>query len=325
MSRGERKATIARRHPGPSLSRQCRLLSISRSSFYYAPKGESPETLALMRRLDELFLKYPFYGSRQMVRRLRREGVRIGRHRVRRLMRLMGLEAIHQAPRTSAPHPAHRIYPYLLRGLAIERPDHVWCADITYIPVQRGFLYLVAIMDWATRHVLSWRLSNTMDASFCVEALNDALDRYGSPEIFNTDQGSQFTSLDFTGALKDAGVAISMDGRGRCMDNLASRPSLRDVIERLWRSLKYEAVYLHELTDGFVAQRVIGEWIGFYNTERPHSALAGQTPAEASGAEQPMDMMDKPSGLPTSPQGIARRFGQAQQQQLNVLNRILAA
>ncbi len=309
MSRGDRKRMIARRHPGPSLSRQCRLLSISRSSFYYAPKGESPSSLALMRRIDELFLKYPFYGSRQMARRLRREGVYVGRHRVRRLMRLMGLEAIYQAPRTSAPHPEHRIYPYLLRGLAIDRPNQVWCADITYIPVQRGFLYLVAIMDWATRRVLAWRLSNTMDASFCVEALAEALARYGRPEIFNTDQGSQFTSFNFTGALKDAGIRISMDGRGRWMDNV--------FIERLWRSLKYEAVYLHELTDGFVAERVIGEWIGFYNTERPHSALAGQTPTEAYGAEQPMDMMDKPDGLPTSPQ--------AQQQQQDVINRILAA
>ncbi len=309
MSRGERKAMIVRHRPELSLSRQCRLLSISRSSFYYAPKGESPSGLALMRRIDELFLKYPFYGSRQMARRLRRDGVRVGRHRVRRLMRLMGLQAIYQAPRTSAPHPAHRIYPYLLRGLAIERPDQVWCADITYIPVQRGFLYLVAIMDWATRRVLAWRLSNTMDARFCVEALAEALARYGRPEIFNTDQGSQFTSLDFTSALKDAGVAISMDGRGRCMDNV--------FIERLWRSLKYEAVYLHELTDGFKAERVIGEWIDFYNTERPHSALAGQTPAEAHGAGRPVDMMDKPDGLPTSPQ--------AQQQQQDVINRILAA
>ena len=170
----------------------------------------------------------------------------------------------YQAPRTSAPHPAHRIYPYLLGGLAIEARNQVWCADITYIPVQRGFLYLVAIMDWATRHVLSWRLSNTMDAKFCVEALGDALARYGRPTIFNTDQGSQFTSFDFTGVLGDAGVAISMDGRGRCMDNI--------FIERLWRSLKYEAVYLHELTDGFVAMRVIDGWIDFYNSalERPH-------------------------------------------------------
>ena len=191
-------------------------------------------------------------------------------------MRLMGLEAIYQAPRTSVPHPAHRVYPYLLKGLAIDRPDHVWCADITYIPVQRGFLYLVAIMDWATRHVLAWRLSNTMDSGFCIEALREALARYGKPAIFNTDQGSQFTSLDFTGVLKDAKVAISMDGRGRCLDNI--------FIERLWRSLKYEAVYLHEMTDGFAAERVIGKWIEFYNTERPHSALDGGTPAEAYAA-----------------------------------------
>ena len=309
MSRGERKAMIVRDHPALSLSRQCEVLSISRSSFYHAAKGESPATLALMRRIDELFMKYPFYGSRQMVRQLRRESVRIGRHRVRRLMRLMGLEAIYQAPRTSAPHPAHRVYPYLLKGMAIERPNQVWCADITYIPVQRGFLYLVAIMDWATRKVLAWRLSNTMDVGFCLEALDEAMARYGRPEIFNTDQGSQFTSLDFTGVLKDAGVAISMDSRGRYMDNI--------FIERLWRSLKYEAVYLHELTDGFKAERVIRDWIGFYNTERPHSSLAGRTPAETYGAKRPVDMMDKAGALPTSPQ--------AQQQQQDVINRILAA
>jgi len=309
MSRGERKAMIGRDHPDLSLSRQCQVLAISRSSFYYAPKGESVENLALMRRIDELFLKYPFYGSRQMVRQLHREGLCIGRHRVRRLMRLMGLEAIYQPPRTSDPHPEHRVYPYLLKGLAIEAPNQVWCADITYIPVQRGFLYLVAIMDWATRHVLAWRLSNTMDASFCVEALNDALVRYGKPDIFNTDQGGQFTSLDFTGVLRQAGVAISMDGRGRYMDNI--------FIERLWRSLKYEAIYLHELTDGFAARRVIGEWMNFYNSERPHSSLGGRTPAEAYGARQPMDMMDKPDGLPTSPQ--------AQQQHENMINRIQAA
>jgi putative transposase len=309
MSRGERKTMIAPDHPDLSLSRQCRLLSISRSSFYYAPRGESPETLALMRRLDELFLKYPFYGSRQMRRQLRREGVCVGRHRIRRLMRLMGLEAIYQAPKTSTPHPAHRVYPYLLRNLTVARPDHVWCADITYIPVRRGFLYLVAIMDWATRHVLAWRLSNTLDARFCVEALNEALAEYGRPEIFNTDQGSQFTSLDFTGVLKDAEVAISMDGRGRCLDNI--------FIERLWRSLKYEAVYLHEMTDGFAAGRVIGQWIGFYNTERPHSALDGRTPAEAYSDKHPVDMMDKADALPTSPQ--------VQQQKALNMNEVLAA
>jgi putative transposase len=309
MSRAERKAMITRADPGLSLGRQCKLLSISRSSFYYAPRGESPENLALMRRLDELFLKHPFYGSRQMVRHLRREGVRVGRHRVRRLMRLMGLAAIYQTPRTSTPHPDHRVYPYLLRDVAVTRPDQVWCADISYIPVRRGFLYLVAIMDWATRHVLAWRLSNTMEAGFCIDALGAALARFGRPEIFNTDQGSQFTSLEFTGVLRDAGVAISMDGRGRCLDNI--------FIERLWRSLKYEAVYLHELTDGFAAERVIREWVDFYNTKRPHSALAGRTPAEAYSARWPVDMMDKAVALPTSPQ--------APQHQQTVINRIRAA
>ena len=299
MSRGEGKAMIVPGRPGLSLSRQCQLLSISRSSFYYAPRGESPENLALMRRIDELFLKYPFFGSRQMACQLRRESVWIGRHRVRRLMRLMGLEAIYQAPRTSTPHPAHRIYPYLLGNLAIVHSDHVWCADITYIPVRRGFLYLVAIMDWATRHVLAWRLSNTMDTGFCIEALREAMARHGKPEIFNTDQGSQFTSLDFTGVLKDAGVAISMDGRGRCMDNI--------FIERLWRSLKYEAVYLHEMADGFAAERVIGTWIDFYNTERPHSALDGATPTEAYSTGRPVDMMDKARALPTYPQAKQQR------------------
>ena len=284
---------IDRASPNLSITRQCQILSISRSSFYYAAKGESEANLALMRRIDELFMKYPFYGSRQMARQLRREGQCVGRHRVRRLMRLMGLEAIYQAPRTSDPHPAHRVYPYLLRDLEVTGPNQVWCSDITYIPVQHGFLYLVAVMDWATRHVLAWRLSNTMDAGFCVEALHEALARYGRPEIFNTDQGSQFTSSEFTGVLKDAGVAISMDGRGRCMDNI--------FIERLWRSLKYEAVYLHELSDGFVAERVIGDWLDFYNSERPHSSHGGQTPAEVYHRHRPVDMMDKPSGLPTSP------------------------
>ena len=180
---------IVRDHPALSLSRQCRLLSLGRSSLYYKPKGEGAETLVLMRRIDELFLKYPFYGARRMALHLRREGVRIGRRRAGRLMRLMGLQAIYRAPRTSAPHPEHRVWPYLLRGLAIERPNHVWCADITYIPVNRGFLYLVAIMDWASRYVLAWRLSNTLDASFCTDALEEALARYGAPEIFNTVNG----------------------------------------------------------------------------------------------------------------------------------------
>ena len=302
---------VVRDHPWLSLIRQCRLLSIGRSSLYYEPKGESVETLALMRRIDALFLKYPFYGARQMVRHLRREGTRIGRRRTARLMRLLGLQAVYRAPRTSAPHPEHRVYPYLLRGLAIERPNHVWCTDITYIPVRRGFLYLVAIMDWASRQVLAWRLSNTLDAGFCTEALEEALARYGAPQIFNTDQGSQFTSMAFTGRLREAGIRISMDGRGRCMDNI--------FIERLWRSLKYEAVYLHEIADGFSARRVIGEWIGFYNTERPHSALGGHTPAEAYRDGPACGYVDKPlRALPTYPQA-------QQQQQEERFKGILAA
>ena len=264
---------VTRDDPSLSVSRQCRLLEVSRSTLYYRPVGHSAQTLALMRRIDELYLSYPFYGSRQMVRHLARERVVVGRHRVRRLMRLLGLEAIYRKPRTTVANPDHRVYPYLLRGLTIERPNHVWSADITYIPVRGGFLYLVAIMDWASRRVLAWRLSNTMDTEFCLEALTEALERFGGAEIFNTDQGSQFTSIAFTAALLAAGMRCSMDGRGRCLDNV--------FIERLWRSLKYEAVYLHELADGFEAQRVIAEWIDYYNEERPHSALAGRTPAEA--------------------------------------------
>ena len=218
-------------------------------------------------------MEYPFYGSRQMVRHLAREGKRVGRHRVRRLMRLLGLEAIYRKPRTSVANPDHRVYPYLLRGLTIERPNQVWCADISYIPVQGGFLYLVAIMDWASRRVLAWKLSNTMDTEFCLAALAEALEGYGIPEIFNTDQGSQFTSIAFTGQLEATGIRCSMDGRGRWLDNV--------FIERLWRSLKYEAVYLRDLEDGFEAQRVIDAWMAFYNETRPHSALGGRTPAEA--------------------------------------------
>jgi putative transposase len=264
---------IEREHDRLSVSRQCQLVGLSRSTWYYRAVGESAATLALMRRIDELYLEYPFYGSRQMMRHLAREGKRVGRHRVRRLMRLLGLEAIYRKPRVSVANPDHRVYPYLLRGLTIERPNQVWCADLTYIPVQGGFLYLVAIMDWASRRVLAWRLSNTMDISFCLAALADALEGFGIPEIFNTDQGSQFTSVAFTGQLEATGIRCSMDGRGRCLDNV--------FIERLWRSLKYEAVYLRDLEDGFEAQRVIDTWMAFYNETRPHSALGGRTPAEA--------------------------------------------
>ncbi len=259
-------------HPRLSIVRQCTLVSISRSSFYYEGKGESPLNLELMRLIDEQFLETPWYGSRQMARHLRRLGYCVGRKRVRRLMRLMGLQAIYQKPRTSDPHPDHRIYPYLLRGLEIDRANQVWCTDITYIPMRRGFLYLVAIMDWWSRKVLAWRLSNTMDVDFCVEALEAALVRHGKPEIFNSDQGSQFTSLAFTQVLKDAGVKISMDGRGRWMDNV--------FIERLWRSLKYECVYLQAFETGAQARTGIGGWIDYYNTSRPHSVFDGRTPEE---------------------------------------------
>jgi putative transposase len=264
-------------HPNLSVVRQCELVSISRSGLYYQPAGETPLNLELMRRIDAQFLETPWYGSRQMVRYLRREGYVVGRKRVRRLMAKMGLMPIYQRPRTTVSHPEHRVYPYLLRGLAIERPNQVWCADLTYVPMRRGFLYLVAVMDWATRKVLSWRVSNTMDVEFCLEALEEALAGFGRPEIFNTDQGSQFTSPRFTGVLQAAGVRISMDGRGRWMDNV--------FIERLWRSLKYECVYLHAFETGSELRTGLSHWIGYYNAHRPHSSLAGCTPDEAYGAD----------------------------------------
>ncbi len=272
MSVARRRQMIERGHANLSIAAQCRLVSIGRSSFYYAPVSETAETLALMAVIDASFLDHPWYGSRQMARHLGRLGHAVGRRRVRRLMARMGLAPIYQRPRTSDPHPAHRIYSYLLRDLEITRPGHVWCADITYIPMRRGFLYLVAIMDWASRKVLAWRLSNTMDATFCVEALKEALTRFGRPEIFNTDQGSQFTSADFTGVLRDAEVRISMDGRGRWMDNV--------FIERLWRSLKYECVYLNAFETGSELRAGLGRWISYYNEQRPHSRLAGRTPDE---------------------------------------------
>ena len=260
-------------HPELSIVRQCELVATSRSGFYYQPAGETPLNLELMRLIDRQFLETPWYGSRQMARHLRREGYPVGRKRVRRLMAKMGLEPIYQRPRTTVPHPEHQIYSYLLRDMVIERPNQVWCADITYIPMQRGFLYLVAVMDWASRKVLSWRVSNTMEADFCIEALEEALERFGNPEIFNTDQGSQFTSPQFTGVLRAAGVRISMDGRGRWMDNV--------FIERLWRSLKYECIYINVFETGSALRAGLREWIGYYNTGRPHSALAGRTPDEA--------------------------------------------
>jgi putative transposase len=273
MSIERRRQMIDPEHPQLSVVRQCELVAISRSGFYYQPAGETPLNLELMRLIDRQFLETPWYGSRQMARHLRREGYPVGRKRIRRLMAKMGLEPIYQRPRTTVLHPERQIYPYLLRELVIERPNQVWCSDITYIPMQRGFLYLVAVMDWATRKVLSWRVSNTMEADFCIEALEEALERFGKPEIFNTDQGSQFTSPQFIGVLRAAGVRISMDGRGRWMDNV--------FIERLWRSLKYECIYIHAFETGSALRAGVREWIGYYNARRPHSALAGRTPDEA--------------------------------------------
>ena len=273
MSLGERRAMIAPSHPRLSVVRQCALVGLNRSGVYHRPKGESAATLALMRLIDEVFLEHPFYGARQMMLHLRRLGHRLGRHRVRPLMGKMGLAPIYQRPRTSLLHPQHPVYPYLLRDLLITRPNQVWCADITYIPMRRGFLYLVAIMDWASRRVLTWRLSNTMEADFCIEALSEALAKFGRPEIFNTDQGSQFTSPRFTALLMTAGVRISMDGRGRWMDNV--------FIKRLWRSLKYECVYIHAFETGSALRAGLTRWIAFYNAVRPHTALDGRTPDEA--------------------------------------------
>jgi putative transposase len=273
MSVERRRQMIEPEHPKLSVVRQCDLVSISRSGFYYQPTGETPLNLTLMRLIDVQFLETPWYGSRQMARHLRREGYTVGRKRVRRLMAKMGLEPIYQRPRTTVPHPGHQVYPYLLREMVIDRPNQVWCADITYIPMRRGFLYLVAVMDWSTRKVLSWRVSNTMDVEFCIEALEEALARFRRPDIFNTDQGSQFTSPRFTGVLREAGVRISMDGRGRWMDNV--------FIERLWRSLKYECIYLHAFETGSELRAGLTSWIGYYNARRPHSTLAGRTPDEA--------------------------------------------
>ncbi len=246
---------IERNHKELPIVKQCVLLSISRSSFYHAPKGESAENLALMAEIDRQFLDTPFYGVQQMTWHLRAKGWTVNVKRVRRLMRLMGLMPIYQQPRTIIPAKGDKTYPYLSKGMRIDRPNQVWCADITYIPLAKGFLYLVAIMDWHSRKVLAWRLSNTMDVQFCVDALDEALDRYASPDIFNTDQGSQFTSWAWIHRLKDAGVRISMDGKGRFLDNI--------FIERLWRSLKYECVYLHAFSGGREAGAGIGRWIGF--------------------------------------------------------------
>ena len=265
------RRTLVEPNVGISMRGQCELLGVSRSTLYYEPVAPDAEELALMRRLDELHLEHPSFGSRMMTRTLKTKGIQVNRKRVQRLMRLMGLESIAPKPNTSKPAPEHPVYPYLLRNLRVSRVNQVWAADITYIPMARGFLFLVAIIDLYSRRVLAWRLSNTLETSFCVEALHEALERYGRPEIFNTDQGSQFTAVDFTSVLLDGGVKISMDGRGRCLDNV--------FVERLWRSLKYEEVYLYAYETVSAARAGIGRYFDFFNDERPHSALGYQTPA----------------------------------------------
>lgn len=256
-----------------SIARQAQLLSVSRSSVYYRPKPESQEELDLLKRLDELFTENPMYGSRRLQVMLKRDGILVGRRRIRSAMRKLGLWAVGPKPNTSKPHPEHTIYPYLLRGLPIDRPNQVWATDITYIRMRHGFLYLCAILDWATRKVLSWRLSNTLTSDFCTAALKEALTRYGTPEIFNTDQGSQFTSTAFTDVLKDAKVQISMDGRGRCHDNI--------FVERLWWTVKHEWVYLRPCDNGIAQQKSLTECFDWYNRKRPHQSLNWQTPDEA--------------------------------------------
>jgi putative transposase len=277
MSRAERCALVERQAPALPVPRQCQLLSVSRASVYRRPAEISEEDCTIMALIDRQYLARPYYGSRRMAAWLATQGRVVNRKRVRRLMRLAGLVAIYQRPNTSKPAPAHKTYPYLLGGISIERVNQVWCADVTYIPMAKGFLYLVAIMDWVSRAVLAWRLSNTLGADFCVEALEEALFRHGRPEIFNTDQGSQFTSDDFTGILERHGVTISMDGKGRFMDNI--------FVERLWRSLKYEEVYLHAYASVAEAAAGIGSWLGFYNQERQHQSLGYRTPRQVYEAE----------------------------------------
>jgi putative transposase len=263
---------IDRSHELP-VARQAKVLSISRGSIYYKPRPVPAADLAIMRRIDELHLDYPFAGSRMLRDMLGREGVHVGRQRVAAMMKRMGIEALYRRPSTSKPAPGHKIYPYLLRGLKVERPNQVWAMDITYIPMARGFVYLAAVVDWFSRRVLSHRVSITMEADFCIEALEEALVRHGRPEIFNTDQGSQFTSEAFTGVLIKNEIAISMDGKGAWRDNV--------FVERIWKSVKYEEVYLRAYDSVADARASIGRYLDFYNTRRPHSSLDRRTPDEA--------------------------------------------
>ena len=296
MSRSRRLAMVDRGHPGLSVVKQCRLLRLSRSSVYYRPKPAKPADLELMSGMDRQYLKTPYYGSRRMTAWLRTQGHLVNRKRVQRLMRAMGLEAIYRKPNTSKPAPEHRIYPYLLKGVTVDRVNQVWAADITYLPMSRGFLYLVAIMDWHSRYVLAWKLSNTLEMDFCIDALKEALSK-GQPEIFNTDQGSQFTSEAFSGLLLERGIKVSMDGKGRYLDNI--------FVERLWRSVKYEEVYLKAYRNGSEARRGIDAYLELYNRERPHQSLDYQTPAQVFASGRPLRCLSDQASTLSSREAVS--------------------
>ena len=308
MSRQRRREMVDHQHPVLSMVRQCDLLSISRSSLYYRPMGASPEDLALMKAMDQQYLATPFYGSRRIRVWLSRQGHQMSRKRVQRLMRIMGLTAIYRRPRTSKPAPGHKVYPYLLSGMEITRPNRVWAADITYIPMARGFLYLVAIMDWYSRYVVAWNLSNTLDADFCVETLKEALGK-GTPEVFNTDQGGQFTSEAFTGLLDHQRTRISMDGKGRYTDNI--------FVERLWRTVKYEEVYLKAYSNGREAEAELDAYFHFYNTQRPHQALGYRTPAEVFSGDS-VQSTEHPTERRWSPSRALVNLGKTAGPSLNI-------
>ena len=296
-----RRQLVEARHPHLSVQRQCELLGLPRSTFYYEAATETAANLRLMRLIDEQYLKAPFYGSRRVTAWLNSQGHEINRKRVQRLMRVMGLEALYPKRRTSQPGAGHKIYPYLLRGLEITRPDQVWSTDITYVPLRRGFMYLVAILDWHSRYVLSWRLSNSLESCFCLEALEEAL-TVGRPEIFNTDQGSQFTSAAFTERLEHAGVAISMDGRGRALDNV--------FIERLWRTVKYEDIYLKDYAGADDLYEGLGGYLEFYDRERLHQSLGYRTPHEVYWGARKRSICDIHMSLPilqADGKGVVRR------------------
>jgi len=312
LSVADRRQLIERNHGSLGISRQCELVGLNRSSYYYEPQGETEETLALMREIDRIYTDHPCYGSRRIAAVLRRQGMAVGRGRVVRLMRLMGIEGKQPGQRTTRPAPGHRIYPNLLKATVVDRPGQAWATDITYLPMPNGTMYLTVIMDWYSRYVIAWELSNTLDSEFCVRALENALDRAGAPEVFHSDQGCQYTAQGFTGVLEDHGVAISMSGRGRAYDNI--------FVERFWRALKYEEIYKNEYGGARELRRAVEDYIHHYNTDRPHQALGYHTPWEVyvnrlDAAELKCNSgiqtwgSQEPSSAPPTNQGIHSRSG----------------